>query len=119
FSEAIGRFFDERADVHRCEILPLELACDRVQLVQAHRRLTSRRAASEESPDIVFDLVEGGAVFATSPNVRKSLGELRDRAADAVGIAARDDQRVFLAEGFLDDLDQPFAWLKCRTRPLL
>src|SRR5207245_1515652 len=52
-SEAIGRFFDERADVHRCEILPLELACDRVQLVQAHRRLTSRRAASEESPDIV------------------------------------------------------------------
>ena len=52
------------------------------------------------------------------PDVRERLGELTDRAVDARGVAARDDERALLAERLLHELDEALRQAAAAAVPI-
>ena len=117
--EAIGRLLDEDLDLRGDQILPPQLSGELVQFVEAHRRLSGRRASRDELPDVLFDVVQRRAILAALPDVREGFGELVDGAVHACRVAAGDDERALLAERLLHELNEPFAGLQRRRLPLL
>ena len=82
-------------------------------------RTTSYSQLYHEFPHVVFHVVERRAVLASLPDVRKGRGELVDGTADAGGVAASDDERALLAEGFPDELNEAFTRLQRGRLPLV
>ena len=117
--EILVRFLDEHPDACGREILSLQLLRQFAELVERHRGLPGRRSPGDELPHLLLHIVERRAVFAAGPDVRKPLGELTNGPVDAVGVAARDDERALLSEGLLHQLNQPFAGLERRPFPLV
>ena len=117
--EAVGGLLDPHLHARGREVLTLQLLANLVQLVEAHRRLPGRGAAGEEPAHVLLDIVQRGAVLAALPDVRERFGELVGGAAQPGGVAAGDDERAFLAERLLHQLDQPFARLQRGGLPLV
>src|SRR6185436_14244218 len=56
--ETVGRLLDEYAHARALQLLLFQLVADLLQLVERRRRLPRRRAAGDDLPHIVFDVVE-------------------------------------------------------------